>query len=209
MGTSLTVHPFASLTELVPDECARLLLNLDHVGGWGSRPNDVACLMTCDKAVRELCKLLGWEEELETLWTETKPIPKAAVQTSSKGGAETNESKGKKDEEEAETGPTIDSRNKEVVEDIVDELAKNIGEVRLEDKKSAEPADQPEKPAAGDETKGTSKPVMDNGDSPNSPPEQKDQKEGSEEVTTRVAEPTHDESADKLDSTIAPGTGKL
>jgi len=68
MGTSLTVHPFASLTELVPEDCPRLLLNLDHVGGWGSRVNDVACLRKCDDAVRLLCKGLGWEEELDVLW---------------------------------------------------------------------------------------------------------------------------------------------
>lgn len=71
MGTSLTVHPFASLTGLVPEECPRFLINLDHVGGWGSRANDVACLMPCDKAVRQLCSLLGWEEELDALWAET------------------------------------------------------------------------------------------------------------------------------------------
>lgn len=71
MGTSLTVHPFASLTEFVPEDCPRLLLNLDHVGGWGSRINDVACLKKCDDAVRELCKELGWEEDLDQLWDAT------------------------------------------------------------------------------------------------------------------------------------------
>lgn len=71
MGTSLTVHPFASLTGYVPQDCPRVLINLDHVGGWGSRVNDVTVLKKCDEAVNELCKELGWEEDLHTLWEAT------------------------------------------------------------------------------------------------------------------------------------------
>ena len=29
------------------------------------------CLMACDRAVRELCGLLGWGEELDRLWEGT------------------------------------------------------------------------------------------------------------------------------------------
>ena len=107
MGTSLTVYPFAKLPELVPEDCPRLLLNLDHVGGWGSRVNDVACLMPCDKAVRELCKKLGWEEELDKLWEGTA--------LSTEGPAETETAK-------------------EKVDEVVEELAEIIGTVKLEDK---------------------------------------------------------------------------
>lgn len=35
MGTSLTVQPFASLVEYVNDDCVRLLINRDKVGGGG------------------------------------------------------------------------------------------------------------------------------------------------------------------------------
>ena len=72
MGTSLTVQPFASLAERVDDSCPRVLINLDHVGSFGSRSDDVALLGKCDEVVRDLCKELGWEDVLNKLWDETK-----------------------------------------------------------------------------------------------------------------------------------------
>ncbi|KJA23224.1 hypothetical protein HYPSUDRAFT_40027 [Hypholoma sublateritium FD-334 SS-4] len=72
MGTSLTVQPFASLAERVDDSCPRVLINLDHVGSFGSRSDDVALLGKCDEVVRDLCKELGWDDELNQLWDETE-----------------------------------------------------------------------------------------------------------------------------------------
>ncbi|PPR04729.1 hypothetical protein CVT26_012864 [Gymnopilus dilepis] len=72
MGTSLTVHPFASLAGMVDSTCPRVLINLDQVGDIGSRPDDVVLLGQCDDIVRELCKELGWEEDLNKLWAETE-----------------------------------------------------------------------------------------------------------------------------------------
>ena len=71
MGTSLTVHPFASLVNRVPSDCPRVLINLDRVGGIGSRTDDVVVLGKCDDVVKELCELLGWGDELEKAWAET------------------------------------------------------------------------------------------------------------------------------------------
>ncbi|KZS92897.1 Sir2 family histone deacetylase Hst2 [Sistotremastrum niveocremeum HHB9708] len=71
MGTSLTVHPFAGLTRLVPRRCPRVLVNLELAGDIGSRTNDVTILRECDIAVRELAQELGWEEDLDKLWEET------------------------------------------------------------------------------------------------------------------------------------------
>ncbi|KAF8512858.1 NAD-dependent deacetylase sirtuin-2 [Hysterangium stoloniferum] len=71
IGTSLTVHPFASLTGLVPESCPRVLINLDPVGDIGSRVEDVVVLGKCDNVVEQLCTLLGWEKELDELWAET------------------------------------------------------------------------------------------------------------------------------------------
>ncbi|KAJ3866762.1 class I sirtuins SIR2 family protein [Lentinula novae-zelandiae] len=71
IGTSLTVHPFASLAKICPDSCHRVLINIDRVGDFGSRVDDVILLGKCDEIVRELCKELGWEEELMSLWAET------------------------------------------------------------------------------------------------------------------------------------------
>jgi len=72
MGTSLTVHPFASLAGMVRQSCPRVLINLDHVGDFGSRADDVILLGKCDEIVTELCRELGWEMELLGLWEKTK-----------------------------------------------------------------------------------------------------------------------------------------
>jgi NAD+-dependent protein deacetylase SIR2 len=72
IGTSLTVHPFASLAGMVEDSCPRVLINLDQVGDFGSRADDVILLGKCDEIVTELCKELGWKEELLRLWEQTE-----------------------------------------------------------------------------------------------------------------------------------------
>lgn len=72
MGTSLMVHPFAALAGMVPADCPRVLVNLDHVGDFGTRSDDVLCLGKTDEVVRDLCKELGWEEELDAAWKETE-----------------------------------------------------------------------------------------------------------------------------------------
>jgi len=72
IGTSLTVHPFASLAGMVQQSCPRVLINLDHVGDFGSRADDVVLLGKCDEIVTELCKELGWDQELMRLWDTTE-----------------------------------------------------------------------------------------------------------------------------------------
>ena len=76
MGTSLTVQPFASLPGFCSDDTPRVLINLERVGGLGSRADDVLILGDCDAGVRKLATALGWERELEALWETTKPEPK-------------------------------------------------------------------------------------------------------------------------------------
>lgn len=97
IGTSLKVHPFASLIDRASDDCPRLLINLESVGeideeeayGGGTMfgryredgfdfnglasggkqfARDVRWLGEADKGVRELAQLLGWEEELDKLY---------------------------------------------------------------------------------------------------------------------------------------------
>ncbi|KAF9013132.1 DHS-like NAD/FAD-binding domain-containing protein [Cyathus striatus] len=72
MGTSLTVHPFASLAGMPDEFCPRVLINLERVGDFGRRSDDVVLLGKCDEVVGELCQELGWEEELLKLWEKTK-----------------------------------------------------------------------------------------------------------------------------------------
>ena len=70
MGTSLTVHPFASLPQSANEGVPRLLINKEKVGDFGSRPDDVVFLGDCDEGVRKLADALGWRDELEELWLE-------------------------------------------------------------------------------------------------------------------------------------------
>ena len=71
MGTSLTVQPFAMLPDLCSEGVPRVLINLERVGGLGSRPDDVLLLGDCDAGVRRLAVALGWEKDLEALWDDT------------------------------------------------------------------------------------------------------------------------------------------
>jgi NAD-dependent histone deacetylase SIR2 len=71
MGTSLSVHPFASLPQYCEDATPRLLINQERVGDLGHRPDDVLMLEDCDSGVRKLAAACGWLEELEELWKET------------------------------------------------------------------------------------------------------------------------------------------
>ena len=69
MGTSLTVHPFASLVDRVPRSCPRVLINLESVGEDSLRfdvkgGRDVRWLGHSDDAVLELAKMLDWEKDL-------------------------------------------------------------------------------------------------------------------------------------------------
>jgi NAD-dependent protein deacetylase SIR2 len=71
IGTSLTVQPFASLVNMVRDQCPRVLINLDKVGGIGSKKNDLVLPGKCDDIIRDLAKELGWEDELNKEWAAT------------------------------------------------------------------------------------------------------------------------------------------
>ncbi|CAH2353098.1 NAD-dependent protein deacetylase Hst2p [[Candida] railenensis] len=79
-GTSLTVHPFASLpSEILDEETIRVLINNEAVGDFKKgyrRDTDILALNDCDSVARSICKLLGWEEELNELISETPPSDK-------------------------------------------------------------------------------------------------------------------------------------
>lgn len=55
------------------------MLNLERVGGLGSRPDDVCILGDCDSGIRKLADSLGWREELEQLWAEVSGNPEEQV----------------------------------------------------------------------------------------------------------------------------------
>lgn len=84
MGSSLEVQPFASLIDMVPDWCPRLLINREKAGMrspllrlWGvmsgglqldeDAVRDVARLGDCDDGCQDLADRLGWGDELRAL----------------------------------------------------------------------------------------------------------------------------------------------
>lgn len=74
-GTSLTVHPFALLpSEILDEETIRVLINNEAVGDFKKgyrRETDILALNDCDSVARSICKLLGWESQLDDLVLET------------------------------------------------------------------------------------------------------------------------------------------
>ncbi|EEB06048.2 Sir2 family histone deacetylase Hst2 [Schizosaccharomyces japonicus yFS275] len=67
IGTSLLVHPFADLPEIATENCQRLLINREVVGDFSERESDLMVLGDCDALVRQLCKYLDWEKDLDEL----------------------------------------------------------------------------------------------------------------------------------------------
>eukprot|EP00891_Asterochloris_glomerata_P009347 jgi/Astpho2/9347/e_gw1.00142.59.1_t len=83
LGTSLVVQPFASLIDRVSSRTPRLLMNLEVVGEGdpllaklgmsqgldfgATNHRDALALGKCDDSVRKLCKLMGWQGELDKL----------------------------------------------------------------------------------------------------------------------------------------------
>lgn len=108
MGTSLSVQPFASLPAFCRDGAPRVLINMERVGGMGSRPDDVLLLGDCDAGVRKFARALGWEQELESLWESTKPD---------------------KEDRESELDPlqTRDERLQDEVERLTKEVDRTLG----------------------------------------------------------------------------------
>lgn len=80
MGTSLTVHPFAGLPDLVRETCPRVLFNMERVGSLGTQADDVLVLGDCDTGVRKLAEELGWADELEAEWRRVVGEKEAARQ---------------------------------------------------------------------------------------------------------------------------------
>lgn len=70
MGTSLTVHPFASLVNFVDRTCQRILINFDNDSGAFSiePPENKRNLFlqgTCDDQCKKFLQLLKWNDEID------------------------------------------------------------------------------------------------------------------------------------------------
>ncbi|BGP39921.1 Sir2 histone deacetylase Hst2 [Rhodotorula kratochvilovae] len=171
LGTSLTVGPFNTLLHRVPSECPRVLLNLESVGeaprGGGREEGfdfdgrtgrrdglrDVRWLGEADKGVEELCRLLGWEEELRRLkeegWREIDEAEGRAA-----GAADEDEAEAEQKDAEEKRVEVVEHVGESAGEKVapavekkddspdVDELAKAVESVALD--KEGEEAPGPE-----------------------------------------------------------------
>eukprot|EP00804_Cyclotella_cryptica_P005767 CCRYP_000090-RA/>CCRYP_000090-RA protein AED:0.05 eAED:0.05 QI:192/1/1/1/1/1/4/798/354 len=72
MGTSLLVAPVANVPDWVPNSCPRLLINREIVGSFRhNKSDDVILEGDCDEGVRKLCRLAGWEAELDQMFSDS------------------------------------------------------------------------------------------------------------------------------------------
>lgn len=150
MGTSLTVHPFASLADRAPATCPRILINLDRVGSFGSRADDVVLLGKCDEVVRNLCKELGWEDELVKLWSETEGSTETDEEVSEEDILKDLRESGNIPEDEWDRFNTeMEGLASNVGRHLVlDDVAGRIGEKQsAESKGDPEPASSPSPPS--------------------------------------------------------------
>jgi len=138
IGTSLTVHPFAALVNMVKGQCPRVLINLTKVGGIGSGKNDIVLLGKCDDIIRDLARELGWEDELDKEWAGT---------TASLDGYEATPRT--PTEEDRTDGTDVDLEIQKIVEKVEGVLS-----ISERDKPSGE-TDGSSKDVRGEETKDT------------------------------------------------------
>jgi NAD+-dependent protein deacetylase SIR2 len=153
IGTSLSVHPFAGLPQLVQDHCPRVLFNLEQVGGIGGHADDVLALKDCDSGIRELADALGWRDELEAEWRRVVGDEEAERQLRGvKANAGEMEAELEKMTERVEKGLKLD--DEAVEDDGSTSKAANAGKRNTLDKHLAQKAEAIEQPAADDEVAG-------------------------------------------------------
>lgn len=145
VGTSLTVAPFAHLPDLASRDCPRLLINMEQVGGLGSRPDDVLLLGDIDSSIRRLADELGWREELEALYREVGgPNAQEPIKEQEKPAAKAEKHEDLEDEIEKLTSEVdhalkITSGHKEWLEKHLEKKS-DAGPKGLQDMKKAAPA---------------------------------------------------------------------
>jgi NAD-dependent SIR2 family protein deacetylase len=72
LGSSLLVSPVCHIPDWVKSSVPRLLINRDLVGTFGDgKGTDVFMQGDCDDSVRQLCRLVGWEDELDAIYAST------------------------------------------------------------------------------------------------------------------------------------------
>ncbi|KAJ7487821.1 NAD-dependent deacetylase sirtuin-2 [Mycena latifolia] len=127
MGTSLKVHPFASLAEM--GVCPRVLINRDPAGDIGTQADDVVLLTSCDDAVRQIARGMGWEAELDAVWEKTA-LPSEAWATDTAPEGEDTHLQSELDRIVANVGKVVGIKKPT---DHVDELVAGLSKLDVEE----------------------------------------------------------------------------
>ncbi|TGZ78634.1 SIR2 family histone deacetylase [Ascodesmis nigricans] len=138
MGSSLGVYPFAGLPQRAREEVPRVLLNMNKVGEFGSRLEDVVWLGECDDGVRELAEHLGWWEELESEWKRLRGW-KEEKEVETKLDDEVLEKEVEKLTSEVEKSLQLVGNYKELVEGNLKEEKRNGATTDLEKESTPQP----------------------------------------------------------------------
>ena len=68
IGTSLVVHPFASIATKIPNDIPRILINMELAGPFKKESKrDISILGDCQMKIIELMKELGWFEDFQKI----------------------------------------------------------------------------------------------------------------------------------------------
>jgi NAD-dependent histone deacetylase SIR2 len=134
-GTSLTVHPFAGLPEMVGRKTVRVLINRDEVGSF-KRVNDLVLLTSCDNFVidcdwtfRDHSK--SEKEEGEPSQKSSKSNNEAEFQKSDDKYEKQKENRGKTNKAETTKIGENDKEDAEDGEADIDELTFKVKDVSL------------------------------------------------------------------------------
>ncbi|KAK5656374.1 hypothetical protein OQA88_4755 [Cercophora sp. LCS_1] len=157
MGTSLQVHPFASLPNLAPETVPRVLFNMERVGSLGSQADDVLELGDCDAGIRKLADELGWRDDLEAKWREIIGDKEASRQMSGakkrvetlldevdRLAEEVDEALHLQDREESEAAPRLTNGNPGETSDKTEEGERKYEQKEEETQSKAEVALDPD-----------------------------------------------------------------
>jgi NAD-dependent histone deacetylase SIR2 len=136
-GTSLTVHPFARLPDMVGSDTVRVLFNAEHVGSFGDRKNDVLVLGDCDENALRFTKLLGWSADmlqtnvLDTNLTESTQEQKTRLDQESKTVDEKDNQESVQSNSASPAEPGLDKEDA-----LVGALSSRLGNVDLNAKRA-------------------------------------------------------------------------
>ncbi|KAF1798881.1 DHS-like NAD/FAD-binding domain-containing protein [Mucor lusitanicus] len=156
IGTSLQVQPFASLIDDVPEHVPRLLINKELAGVHKSRASgfdfkwknglnrDVVFLGTCDEGVEKLATLLGWEKDLDRMYTKGHEKLKAIWKA---------EQEAKMTAAEKEKEDVIEQKEDKEVDALAEVLDKLTTESKDAEPEKVKKPDPPRKPVTRSDAK--------------------------------------------------------